>query len=290
MKNRGFLGSAVILACLVAAAPASANVPECGDVPIDRWLQEGLANCEVRINAECTASCTELGIYKTRCATKLTQVCGQQCTLSANATCTDSCTVQCKGDCDQGVNIICSHNCFKECTTTRDTECAKKADAAQCSATWDANCDSECDAKCVTVDGGCYQHCVECCGGSCTADANMDCQYTCQDVKFEQCEQEFRADCDASCTGDGSLFCDGKYVMSGSDLPACINALSAMGIKAEVKGSISIGPDGVKGDITGGICAYGPGTPQSSAGPFAALAAAGVWLARRRRRSPGAGR
>ncbi len=285
MKRMGMVGLLGVLACLTTAPPASANVPECGDVPIDRWLSEGFASCEIRVNAECTASCKELGIYKVRCATKLTQVCGEQCTLSANATCSDSCTVQCKGDCDNGVNVICSHNCFTECTTTRDASCADKPDKAQCAASWDANCDSECDAKCVTVDGGCYQHCVECCGGSCTADANMDCQYSCQDVKFEQCEQEFRADCDGSCTGDGSLFCDGKFVIAGSQLPACISALASLGVKAEVKGEITIGPDGINTNVAGGFCAFGTDTKGSLGGPFAALAAATAWALRRRRRS-----
>jgi hypothetical protein len=39
------------------------------------------------------------------------------------------------------------------------------------------------------VDASCYQHCVECCNGSCGARANMDCQTTCQDQEFETCGQ-----------------------------------------------------------------------------------------------------
>lgn len=280
MQKTSFLALMGIVACFTGALPASAGVPECGNIRF-----EGLSNCEVVLTGECTASCSELGIYKTACATKLVPVCKQECTLSATPTCTDGCTTQCQTDCDNGVNVICSHNCFVECTVDRDTRCADSADPSQCAATWDANCDSECDAQCVTVDGGCYQHCVECCGGSCTADANMDCQTSCQDVEFEECEQEFRANCDASCSGDGALFCDGTYIISGSQIEPCVKALAAQGITVKAEGKVSIGPDGIDGDITGGFCSYSPATPASVA-PFAALAAAAAgWLARRRRRS-----
>jgi hypothetical protein len=280
MRRASFLGLMGITVCLTTALPASAGVDECGNIRF-----EGLSNCTVQVTAKCTANCKELGIYKTACATKLVPVCKKECTLSATPTCTDSCTTQCKTDCDKGVNVICSHNCFTECSVERDTKCGSAADSAQCSATWNANCDSECDAQCVTVDGGCYQHCVECCGGSCSADANMDCQTTCQDKVFEDCEHEFRANCDASCNGDGALFCDGKYILAGSQLKTCLTALAAQGINVKAEGSISIGPDGVDSKLSGGICAHSPANRTSFAAPFATLAAAAAWLARRLRRS-----
>lgn len=273
MKSAFFLGLMGIAVGLTAALPASAGVDACNNLRF-----EGLSNCEVRVTGQCSASCSELGIYKTACATKLVPVCKKECTLSAMPTCTDSCTTQCESDCDKGINVICSHNCFVECTTERDASCKGNADAAQCAATWDANCDSECDAQCVTVDGGCYQHCIECCGGSCTADANMDCQTTCQDVEFEECEQEFRANCEASCSGDGALFCDGKYMISGSQIPACLKALAEQGIQVKAEASVS-------GEIGPGSCAYSPNNKASLAAPFAAFAAAAAWFARRRKRS-----
>ncbi|AUX39356.1 hypothetical protein SOCE26_007450 [Sorangium cellulosum] len=282
MRRFNFLGLAGVIVCLTAALPASAGVEECGNIRF-----EGLSNCEVRLTAECNASCSELGIYETACATRLVPVCKTECTLSAKADCTDSCTTQCKRDCDNGVNVICSHNCFVECTTTRDAACADDPDPTRCAARWDANCDGECDAQCVTVDGGCYDHCIECCGGSCTADANMDCQTTCQDTLVEDCEHEFRADCEASCTGDGALFCDGKYIISGSQIPACVEALLEQGVsvEAEAEGEVTIGPDGLDGDLSAAACAVSPGSKATLAAPFAALAAAAGWLARRRRRS-----
>lgn len=263
---------------LTTALPASAGLDACGDIRF-----EELTNCEIHVTGNCTASCSELGIYKTACATKLVPVCKKDCTLSATPTCTDSCTTSCKTDCDNGVNVICAHNCFAECTTTRDAKCSAAADGVQCAATWDANCDSECGAQCKTVDGGCYTHCVECCGGSCSADANMDCQTTCQNMSFEECEHEFRANCDASCTGDGSLFCNGKYVISGSQIPACVNALLEQGVTVKAEAKVTIGPDGIKG--AAGFCSFSPGNESSLAAPLGMLAAAAGWVARRRKRS-----
>ncbi|MEZ4297425.1 MAG: hypothetical protein R3B70_20855 [Polyangiaceae bacterium] len=281
MRKTGFLGVLGALACLTAAMPASAGVDACNNIRF-----EGLSNCEVLLTAECTASC-DVGIYKTACATKLVPVCKEECTLSADATCTDECTVQCKTDCDNGVNVICAHNCFDECTVDRDAGCSDAADPAQCKATWDANCDNECDLQCVTVDGGCYTHCIECCGGSCTADANMDCQTTCQDKVFEECEQELRATCEGSCSGDGALFCDGKYIVSGSQLEGCVKALAAEGITVKAEGTVTIGPDGVDGNLTGGLCSFRPAAPEtdgSLGAPLVALAAAAGWLSRRRKK------
>jgi hypothetical protein len=279
MRTSSFLGLMAITVGLTAAMPASAGVPECGNIRF-----EGLSNCEVVLTGECTASC-DVGIYKTACATKLVPVCKEQCTFAAEPTCTDSCTTQCQTDCDNGVNVICSHNCFAECTVSRDADCAGATDPAQCSATWDANCDSECDAQCVTVDGGCYTHCVECCGGSCTADANMDCQTVCQDEVFEECETELRGSCEGACSGDGALFCDGEYIISGSQIKPCVEALAAQGITVKAEGSVTIGPDGVDGDLKGALCAVSPGSKTTLFAPLAALAAAVAWLGRRRRRS-----
>lgn len=279
MRGASFLGLMGVLVGLSAALPANAEaVPECGNVRF-----EGLSNCEVRVNAECDAGCSKLGIYDVRCATKLVTVCDQTCTLTGTTGCSDMCNTQCKSDCDNGVNVICAMNCFGECTVDRDAQCAIATNQAQCKATWDANCDSKCDAKCVTVDGGCYQHCIECCDGSCTAEANMDCQQTCQQKEFQTCDKEFQAECSASCTGDGSLFCNDTFIVSASQIPACINALAAKGVQVKAEANVSIGPDGINGDISAGLCSYSPQTKTSLAAPFAALAAAAGWLARRRR-------
>lgn len=271
-----FLALLTVTVGLTASLPASAGIDACNNIRFD-----GLTNCEVKLTAACSVACNNVGAFVMACATNLVPKCKETCTLPANPTCTDSCTVQCKSDCDNGVNVICSHNCFGECTVNRDTECSSAADPGQCAATWDANCDFECDQRCVTVDGGCYQHCIECCDGSCTADANMDCQETCQDPQFDQCEQSFLDNCDADCNADGALFCDGKYIISGSQIDACIEALAAEGIEVKAEGEVTIGPDGVDGSIKG-LCSYSPSTQAPVGAPLALMGLVG-WLARRRR-------
>ncbi|MBK8257045.1 MAG: hypothetical protein IPK82_30780 [Polyangiaceae bacterium] len=271
-----FLALLTVTVGLTASLPASAGIDACNNIRFD-----GLTNCEVKLTADCSAACKVDGSFLTACAAKLFPMCKEQCTLSATPTCTDSCTTQCQTDCDNGVNVICSHNCFAECTVNRDAECKANADPAQCAATWDANCDNECDLQCVTVDGGCYQHCVECCGGSCTADANMDCQTTCQDSQWEACAQDLLSNCDADCNADGALFCDGKYIISGSQIDTCIDALAAQGIEVKAEGEVTIGPDGVDGSIKG-LCSYSPSTQAPVGAPLALLGLVG-WLSRRRR-------
>ncbi len=259
-------------------AVVHAGIPECGNLRL-----EDVSACEIRADAECMGSCMA-GIYKVACATRRYRECRTECTVSAMPTCTDSCTVMCQGECDAGVSITCQHNCFAECQGSCTTRCnAMPAGDMrdQCTASCQATCDGECDARCpAVVDGSCYTHCVECCHGSCSAQANMDCQETCQDREFEDCEHELRAECDASCSVDGSLFCDGKFVLSGAQVPACIDALIARGINARAEGSVTLGGDGAKTS-----CSVGE---QSSRGGAAAvffgLGIGAVLAARRRRR------
>lgn len=281
--SRAFLGVVGMGVALAASAPAIAGVDECGNLRL-----ESVGSCELKGSVSCTASCTDLGVYKKACATKLHTVCRQDCTLKAEPTCTDECTTACAQDCEKGINVICVHNCFGECAGACDAHCAGRADVEQCMASCEANCDGECDVKCEpVVDASCYTHCVECCGGSCQAQANMDCQTTCQDEQFEQCEYELKADCEASCSGDGALFCDGEYVLSGSELPACVEALVARGvggIEGKVDGNVSI--DGGKFDAGGsaGGCSATRGPSAHGAAPLALLVAALGWMRRRTRR------
>lgn len=258
--TRTHIGLSLLL--LSVTSVAEAGIPECGDIRL-----EDAQSCELRGDLACSAGCDELGVYKKACATKLHTVCRSECTLDADASCTDECTVQCTADCDAGVNVICTHNCFGECVGSCEASCADAVDGEQCMATCEATCDGECDIKCrPLVDGACYTHCIECCGGSCTAQANMSCQNVCQEEEFETCELEFRADCSASCTGDGALFCDGEYVLAGSELPGCIQALIERGTyQADVQGDAE-----AEVEATGVACAF---TAQrgSNGGLFGAL-------------------
>jgi hypothetical protein len=267
-----------------SSAVVQAGIPECGNMRLEDAL-----SCEVRGDLSCSASCSELGVYKKACATRLQTVCSNTCTLSAEATCTDSCTESCTETCDRGENVICTHNCFRECTVPCAAHCENAVDKEQCHATCEANCDAECDIKCKPlVDGDCYKHCIECCGGACTADANMDCQQTCQVQEFEDCEYEFRADCDGSCEGSGALFCDDEFVLAGEAIPTCVKALASAGI-ADIEAEIGV----TIGDGVGAIdeakgraspkCSFDP-RPRSS-GPAWLLLSAGIVVSVARRRS-----
>jgi hypothetical protein len=271
------LAAASLLAALALASQARAGIPECNNLRLEDVTSGG---CELRGSASCSASCDRLGIYKKACATKLQTVCRQDCTFSAQPTCTDSCTESCKSDCDRGLSITCQHNCFGECNGSCDTKCEGAADQAQCRASCEATCDGECDIRCQPViDAGCYTHCIECCGGSCTAQANMDCQTTCQDEEFETCEHELEIDCSGSCDVEGALFCNGEYMLSGPDLPGCIQALIAQGTldaNVQAQGQLSLGNKPSVG------CSFGvPSVIGGGSFWFALLALAGL----RRRRS-----
>jgi hypothetical protein len=279
--------AALGLMVLLSGTAASAGIPECENLRL-----EEVESCELRGSLECSASCDELGVFKKACATRLHTSCRSECTLSANPRCQDECTTTCSRDCDIGVNVTCLHNCFGECVGSCEASCAGKDDVETCTASCEATCDGECDTRCrPLVDGDCYKHCIECCGGSCTAQANMDCQTVCQEEQFEECEYEFRADCEAECTGDGAIFCDGEYVLGGTQIPRCATALYELGIAEldlEVDGDGSIDLDdgnavgAGKAAVSG--CHLAAGPPRG--GPFAlvfALAGLGL-LARGRRR------
>ncbi|HET9958452.1 MAG TPA: hypothetical protein VFQ61_28350 [Polyangiaceae bacterium] len=268
----GLLGAMV----LFGSTQAWAGVPECGGLRL-----EDVRRCEVRGSVSCQGGCSELGVYKKACATKLHKVCRSECTLAAEPSCSDECTVKCKQECDRGVPVTCIHNCFTECAGNCSDRCAGHPDPEQCVATCEATCDGECDMQCgALVDASCYNHCIECCGGACTAQANMDCQTTCQDEQFESCEYELKADCSASCNAQGALFCDGEYVLSASDIVPCATALSERGIaKVNVEGSVTVNPSTAAAAARGG-CAMKP--PARDGSPLGLLGLAlGLFLASR---------
>ena len=159
-------------------------------------------------------------------------MCRDECVLDPEPTCTDECTEMCKEDCDAGISVICQHNCFGECSGSCSANCEGADDLLQCVASCEATCDGECDIQCEPVVDGELLLLIasNAADGSCTAQANMECQEVCQDEEFESCEYELKGECSAACTGDGALFCDGEYVMDGENLSECLNALLERGI------------------------------------------------------------
>lgn len=259
---------------------AFAGIPECNNIRIEQ-----LDSCELQANVDCMAGCDRLGIYETSCATKLHTVCRETCSLSAEVGCTDECTVMCETQCNAGVDIRCEHNCYGECAGSCEASCEGKTNQQHCMASCEATCDGECDIQCAPlVDADCYTHCRECCTGSCDAQVNMDCQTSCQDVEFEECEREFQADCSASCSADGALFCNGQYILSGSELPACVEALIARGANLEAEGSCSFGTGGSECSGSAGACSVDKSSPVGGFA-LAAVVVAGCAFGRRRRTS-----
>jgi hypothetical protein len=282
MTMRHGFARALGLMSVLCASQAWAGVPECGDVRL-----EDVGACEVRGSIECSASCDDIGVYKKACATKLHKTCRSECTLSADATCEDECTVTCSKDCELGVNVTCIHNCFGECSGSCDASCEGADDPERCMASCEATCDGECDTRCrPVVSGSCYTHCIECCGGSCTAQANMDCQTVCQEDEFEQCEYELRLDCQGECNGDGAIFCDGEYVLGGTQIPACAAALYKRGIADldfDADGSIDIDDGSAAGKASVSGCALSPGSPTGALGSLLfGMSVLGLFARRRR--------
>jgi hypothetical protein len=115
----------------------------------------------------------------------------------------------------------------------------------------------------------------------------MDCQTSCQEEEFETCEYEIQADCSASCSGQGALFCDGEYVLSGDEIGPCVSALIARGIgELNFEGEVNAG---AAGDATaGGGCQLASGSRLPFA--FWSLGALGAVVLRRRRQCSGSAR
>jgi uncharacterized protein (TIGR03382 family) len=118
----------------------------------------------------------------------------------------------------------------------------------------------------------------------------MDCQTTCQEESFEQCEYELRIDCDGACSGDGAIFCDGEYVLGGRQIPACARALIERGladIDLEASGSFEVDGDSLSAASSGkgrASCSAVPGVRAGSAWPLAALLLGALFRRRRARK------
>jgi len=64
--------------------------------------------------------------------------------------------------------------------------------------------------------------------GSCTAQANENCQIQCQSSSYAQCKSQYEQTCTTQCSQEGALFCNGSYVDVGGNLTACVDALNAI--------------------------------------------------------------
>jgi hypothetical protein len=79
------------------------------------------------------------------------------------------------------------------------------------------------------------------CGGSCTAQANLNCDVMCQSSGYASCEASLTGGYMAQCSQpQGALYCSGQYVDVGNNLQNCLDELkSALNITASASGSCS---------------------------------------------------
>ncbi|MCH9688515.1 MAG: hypothetical protein K0V04_44200 [Deltaproteobacteria bacterium] len=273
---------AMAAALTVAPGTARAGASECGGAHVERG-----ADCEILVSAGCQASCDVNGML-TACAADLMATCQAGCNLDVEWTCTDECQVQCEDQCRaDGGQVICTDGCMGECRGACDDRCADAEDPDQCWAACEATCSGECETSCANVpaDADCTEACQECCHGSCSARVNLDCQLGCQAGGFADCQQSAAQACEGSCGIEGTLFCDGQFIVSGSEVNGCVDALSDRGIF--VRTEIEVDLDGVLEDGQSsardavGFCRVSPGS--GAWGTMAVLGLLGLVASRRGR-------
>ncbi len=272
---------------LAFAPPAAAGIEACGNIQID-----ASASCEVRVGAECRASCTPVS-FEVACAADLVATCDGMCTASADVTCTTDCNPNCLDTCtvDPGA-FDCQASCYADCEGSCDASCAAAGDQGKCRASCEATCSADCDANCNVVppSATCEEQCNACCTGTCEAEANLDCQIDCQATLYADCEAMLQGGCEAECDKpEGALFCDGQYIDHGGNLAECVDALrELLGIMVEgyAEGSCSNGScSGEAGGTLSCGATIDPSGRRHRAVVFGVLVAlAGAGAARRRRR------
>lgn len=206
--------------CDAASAAITASITANGSIAVS--IEGG--KCEVAASAQfdCEATCDVSGTcappsVEARCDPgQISGSCSGTC--SAGATCEGSATVEaacngtceatCKGKCDAQFSGKCDGNCDGKCDGTSQT-------GAACTGTCEGTCTG------TAVEGKCSGNCDGTCSGNCTLKAGGDincgatatCKGTCSvAVTAPKCEAELKpaecnldADCQAGCTGQGSL-------------------------------------------------------------------------------------
>lgn len=223
---------------LLAPAQAHAGIDACGNLHV-----EADAQCEL-VAEGCDVECTPLAV-EASCAAGLQVECAGGCDLDADIECTASCQADCEAYCrvDPG-SFDCAASCRGDCSASCEARCA--TGDSECFASCEANCSAECDASCelVAPEADCVAQCEMCCGGSCRAEVNLDCQLDCQADAFAECSLDAQGGCEADCSdAGGALICDGNYVDHGGRLEECIDALTGI-LDGEIEGSAELSCQG----------------------------------------------
>ncbi|MCA9625269.1 MAG: hypothetical protein KC731_39875, partial [Myxococcales bacterium] len=190
-----------------AAAQTSGETDPCGKFDFSGGL-----NCKIEVEGGCTAQCTPLS-FKAGCS--------GGCTATATTDCTGSCGTQCLAECNPEL-LDCFAGCHAECDAEVEQLCLSKNDpGVDCKEQAVAQCDMHCETSCEVPPSDCQDHCVSCCNGGCTTQANFSCDF--------DCFAELKGGCDVACQKpEGAIFCNGQYVYA-SDIQACITWLAERG-------------------------------------------------------------
>ncbi len=287
-----FVSAALFALPLLSAAPARANIADCGNIDVS-----ASGTCEVQVDAACTANCTPIKV-QAACAAKLQGTCSASCPRVPSVDCTASCQGDCEANCSNvtPAQFDCTASCRADASAHCDAECASNANKSQCTASCQATVTADCDASCNATPGSanCTAKCQGSCQGSCTVQKELDCQVNCQGSAYAQCETDVQGGCEVDCRDpSGALFCDGDYVDHNGALADCIAAikreLPTVYVDASAQGTSNCSGNTCSAEGSASVsthCAVSPqgvGAGRNLAGAFAVAAALGAACLRRRK-------
>ncbi len=255
---------------LLSSEASASNLSACGNLSIN-----ANATCEVKVSGGCDVACTPFNA-SLQCEGK----CQGGCKLTL-----PQCNIDCKAGCNADCKVNppafdCQVKCEADASAKCSAKCSSSTDKTQCDASCKATFKAECGGKCNVVPGSatCDAKCDASCTGSCSAQANLDCQIKCQGG----CVAEVSGGCKAKCKApEGALFCDGQFIDTNA-AQSCLDAVAQL--KITVYGSAAC--SGNTCEAKAGVsCNASPSGP-SGATPWLVLAScvAGLAFVTRRRK------
>lgn len=241
------LACAICVAAVVLLPERSASAQDgleaCGNIAV-----EYRAECNVEPpGVQCETLCTPIAV-ESSCASELRTVCANECTTTiveeVVKVCSNSCVTEC--EVDPG-SFDCGVSCQGRCSTDCSSRCAGNSSESHCVASCRANCAASCRGGCKLVlpSATCEQICTPSCRAEIQARETVDCQVTCQDELFTECEQRLVGGCKTDCkTTEGALFCEDQFVDHDDNLQECIEALENFEITVEGGASFTVSTSG----------------------------------------------
>jgi hypothetical protein len=270
MYTRRLVQTAALACTLALSAISNAgdSIAACGNIEV-----EANAECEVLVEAECTAKCVPLN-FEAACRGSLRTECSASCTDPPTLQCTATCEGECQGSCEASPGAFeCDGHCQGSCEADCQGRCSAAENQGECEASCSSRCEGECSVSCEgqPIEASCEGKCEASCEGQCTVDSNFSCQLSCETSGFAECTAELQGGCQAECQSpQGALFCDGEYVDHGGNLDQCIRALDAF-LSNGVNVTASASADG-SAQATCQCAAPGRSTPGGRTPAFAGAA------------------